>query len=247
MSALPVVLVRTGPQLTVADVRDVLTSYEATTDYSALGQAKGQEETDASTFSNVDVPSFARSILIQELPRLQFGKQLTSGQKVDEIDRAVSAYRRIERRSGQEAAFALLSRTEFIGSEKGSPSPSADEVAIAPLASGIDGLSLLFGINGAFPLWTARLEDVSMIGTDTARLSYTATPTPSVFDGKNPLTFKDPAMRYVEELRFERTASGRWAIAAWPNFEAFRRRLESNVEPKEITTYGWGWWNNTSP
>jgi hypothetical protein len=227
-------------------VRRAINKFQASADESASPD-QAAVQADDQLLSFVDVPSFSRSVLIQEVDNIDFGRPLTHKQKLAAVDGAVAAYRRIEARRGQRATLRLLEETEFTASEPGSPQPSSEASSIAVLRDGLDGLSLMFFESDEFPLWRCRADHMSVVGTDTVRMSFTATPTTDVFDGKNPLRFKNPAMHYVEVLKFRRAAQGQWVLSEWPNFHEFKQSLESNIEPKSIVEYGWGWWLNSSP
>ena len=91
------------------------------------------------------------------------------------------------------------------------------------------------------------MESIAIIGTDTARLSYYATPSVPAYPGEhNPLRFKDPLLRYDQILRFERVPDGHWRLSGWPNYLAVKRALEANVVPSSLVKDFW-WWESTPP
>jgi hypothetical protein len=193
-----------------------------------------------------DFPAFAASIL-RQLPPSHVGSAIrTESAKSDAIDRAVRTYRRIATTKGEAQAFEEFSLMAAHLQDEMPLKPTSDQTALAPLVwaqrSDVDFLS-----PGMSPLWDSKIETISIVGTDTARVVYAAVPSvPADPREANPLAFRDPTQRYSQILRFERVSDRRWRLVGWPNYLEAKKSLESNVEPPSLVR-DFLWWNATAP
>jgi hypothetical protein len=229
-----------APQLTVADVDTV------------LGEIDYVESSDSSTtrFDNavarmlrgIDLPAFAQATLdatraVQwtdmgtDRPRLA-----TADEKIGLVAEQGTYWAKLRDSSGSDEQ-ALV---DMIGDHFYPPTVPDRNRADSLLdvsAQGLAPLSLMFGARDASNGWTWRVASVSIVGTDSADVTYAASATPGAG-----WRFADPAARYTKRLRFSFTAEKGWRLSGWPNYQAVLRQFRSNLDPSSAVPHLDPWW-----
>lgn len=221
----------TGPQLSIQDVRDWMASRDAT----------------GLTSYNENIPAFAVSVL-RQFPPAQVDRSLHSeAAKAAAIDRAFDAFERIAASRGETEAIDQLSQMAAHLQDEVPLKPTTDQSAFAPLVKA-QLLDIDFLSPQASDLWDSKLETITITGTDTVKVTYSATPSvPRDPSEHNPLSFRNPTLRYEQLLKFEYVGPHHWRLSGWPNYMAVKRLLESNVVPQSLVTDDLTWWNSTAP
>lgn len=215
--------------LTTADVAEVLAGID-------------NHNWDIAGSGRVNVPAFARSILLQ-LPPIYSGVPANDTKnKAARIEHAVTAYENVAATQGEVAASRMYDNLQFVGTNDQTSSThlTAEQAAMQPLVNGMEASTLMFS-HGDTPMWDWNIESISIMGNSTARVSYATTLPAGVELGEaDPLRFKDPAATYDKVLTFQRTSKG-WRLSGWDNFLEFKQAIEANVQPASLVG-GYGWW-----
>lgn len=217
--------------LTTADVRGVLASFEGEATFQTI---------------KVDIPDYAASILRQVPIYSDAGgahtfsdssnpaeRRLPPAEASSTIAGAVEAFHRIEGQSGRAAAIDLMN-AQSLGGEAGDPPPTPDEKLLGLLFDGMATTSLMFFAPDARD-WTWRVSDISVVGTDAARVTYEV----SVPAGAG---WHFARSEHVKSLHFERLPDGSWLLDGWTNYAQFERRLRASVEPSGTIPDEVYWW-----
>lgn len=235
----PASAVSTRP-LTADSVRAVL----ADLDYIATEESsRAAYDTAAARLTrSVDLVSFARATL-QATSTIEWTdlgesspRRVTGAEKDQLIAEAVERWRRSAREGGGEEApladvFASVLYPPTV------PDRNRIDSLADVMAQGLKPLGLMFGAREVGLGWNWRVVGVSIVGTDTAQVTYEATATPGAG-----FTFSDPSMRYTKLLRFSPDSPGRWRLAAWIDYYAARERFEGNLRPAGVAPPVHRWW-----
>ena len=229
-----------APQLTVADVDTV------------LGEIDYVESSDSSTtrFDNavarmlrgIDLPAFALATLDAtnavewtdmgaDRPRLATGEE-----KFGLVTEQGTYWTKLRESSGSDEQ-ALV---DMIGDHFYPPTVPDRNRADSLLdvsAQGLAPLTLMFGARDASNGWSWRVVNVSIVGTDSADVTYSASVTPGAG-----WKFADPAARYTKRLRFSYAAEKGWRLSGWPNYQAVLAQFRDNLSPKNAVPRIDPWW-----
>jgi hypothetical protein len=229
-----------APPLTVADVRSVLgdLDYERSRD----STLSAYDDAVARLVRSVDLVEFARATLdaTAAISWTDMGasrSRLVSGAEKDElVAESLDHWKRFRSTTGSDAdpladALAASLYPPSVGDRN-----RADSL-FAVMAQGLRPLGLLSGARSPSGGWTWRVVGVSVTGTDTASVTYSASADPSAG-----WSFADSGARYTKQLRFSRSPQGRWRLAAWTNFSAIDAQFRNNVRPRGAAVRFDRWW-----
>jgi hypothetical protein len=226
--------------LTLADVNAVL----AQIDYAESNDASATEYDSAVTrmMRGIDLEAFALATLeaTSAISWTDVGvaepRIVTGAEKDQLVAQAAAKWVASRDASGTDAP-----PLNFVLGVKMYPPVSVDrnlqDSLFEVMGQGLRPLGLMFGAHDADNEWTWKVVGVSVTGTDTADVTYTARASKAAG-----WKFRDPNARYTKQLRFARAEDGRWRLAGWSNYDAVAAQFRANLAPADATTDLDEWW-----
>jgi hypothetical protein len=162
-------------------------------------------------------------------------RQLSNVEASATIAQAVAVYRRIEQAKGTTAAIEAVGATT-LGGEQGDPPPTRDENLLGLFGETMETTFFMF----AWPDprdWTWEVTGISVDGTDTARVTYSAA---APAGSKWHFTHDS----FTKRLRFERRPDGTWLLAGWLDYAQFESRVRASIEPSSAVPDSPIWWES---
>jgi hypothetical protein len=216
-------------RIALADVERILNGFDTTDTASFVGA--------------IDVAAFLESVLGGLHPMgwgALCGPPPSAADQSRWVSEVVARYRQNVARVGAEAA--LDSRSP---AQEGESPAHGDQLEVMTMY-GLSFLGAMFGPSDRDSDWTWRVEGVSVTGTDTADVHYTAADLPSVMEARgvdHRWHFKDPSMVYTKHLQFSKGPDGAWRLAGWPNYAQFSEAVLGNIVPRPDLSVQDQWWS----
>ena len=218
-------------QLGVADVDRLFR------EFATYGMSSGEETSGAAyealVLANVNIRAYA-SDEASAMPRTRLrdysrdAPASTGAAKQATLTDALRVYDRVAASQGATGAYEAMGSAEF--RLESSPLKRDDELLLwlCPDNLLLDFMTLPPTTSGSHPqpAWSWRVHDVAIVGTDTARISFSA----ASLENWRGWSFKDPTRTYAKVWRFSYDPGRkRWQLAAWQNRMQFIESVQGNV------------------
>jgi hypothetical protein len=239
-AASPSVPATPAPQLTAADVREVLSRI----DYRESSDASTTEYNHALShmLAGVDLAAFAHNTL-ESTSAIQWTDVGAPG------PRTVTGAEK--RRLVDQSAAYWISHRDARGGD-GPPLNAVWGVMLSPpvqidrnlqdsyyevMAQGLVPLGLMFGAQDSDNEWGWTVTGVSVVASNTADVTYLATSRPHTL-----WHFANPKLTYTKRLAFSYDRKRGWRLSAWPNYGAVLSAFDNNLVPPGAPVHLDEWW-----